>query len=62
MTIAAIIVWAVGKHGLKLEGDPTDFQLKLDGTVLEPQAHLGQVAHGKKEVTFDLVFKIKPQG
>jgi hypothetical protein len=62
VTVAAITEWAVGKDGLNLEGDPSDFQLKLDGEVLAPDNHLGQVARGKKEVTFDLVFKVKPQG
>jgi hypothetical protein len=62
VTIAAIIVWAIGPEGLNLLGDPTDFQLKLDGEVLAPDAHLGQIARGKKEVTLDLVFKVKPQG
>jgi hypothetical protein len=62
VTIAAIIVWAIGPEGLNLQGDPTDFQLKLDGEVLPPDAHLGQIARGKKEVTLDLVFKVKPQG
>ncbi len=62
VTIAAIIVWAIGPHGLNLQGDPTDFQLKLHGEVLAPGTHLGQIAHGKKEVTLDLVFKVKPQG
>lgn len=54
--------WAIGKHGLALQGDPSDFQIKHDGKVLAPGSHLGQAAHGKKSVVLDLVFKIKPQG
>jgi hypothetical protein len=59
-TIEKVTEWAVGQLGLS--EDPSDFQLKHDGKVLAPDSHLGQVAHGKKSVVLDLVFKIKPQG
>lgn len=61
-TIERVTEWAVGKHGLNLDGDPSDYQIKHDGVVLAPGSHLGQAAHGKKSVVLDLVFKIKPQG
>lgn len=61
-TIERVTEWAVGKHGLDLQGDPSDYQIKHDGKVLAPGSHLGQTAHGKKSVVLDLVFKIKPQG
>ncbi len=59
-TIEKVTVWAVEKLGIT--EDPNDFQLKHDGKVLAPDSHLGQVAHDKKSVVLDLVFKIKPQG
>lgn len=62
VTVAHVIRWAIGKDGLDLEGGPADYQLKHKGQVLCPDDHLGQVAHGKKCVEFDLVFKVKPQG
>ncbi len=62
VTIARIIVWAIGKDGLNLEGGPADYQLKYKGHVLSPDLHLGQIARGQKQVELDLVFKIKPQG
>lgn len=61
-TVAKVTVWAIGPDGFKLSGSPADFQLKLEGHVLMPDQHLGQVAHGQKKLTLDLVFKIKPQG
>lgn len=61
-TIERVTEWAVGKDGLDLQGDPSDYQIKHDGKVLAPGSHLGQVAQGKKSVVLDLVFKIKPQG
>jgi hypothetical protein len=61
-TMEKIIVWAISPHELDLKGDPSDFQLKQHGKVLGPGVHLGQVADGKKEVTLDMVFKVKPQG
>lgn len=61
-TIKKLTAWAVGPDGLKLEGQPSDFQLKHDGHVLEPDTHLGQVTHGKKEIHLDVVMKVKAQG
>lgn len=60
--IETVTRWAAGPHGFKLQGDPSDYQLKHDGHILSPDDHLGQVAHGKKHVTLELVFKEKPQG
>ena len=60
--IETVTRWAAGEHGFNLHGDPSDFQLKHDGHVLSPDDHLGQVSHGKKHVTLELVFKVKPQG
>lgn len=61
-TIERITRWAIGPDGLKLEGDPSDYQMKFDGEVLPPETHLGQVPHPHHEVKLDLVFKVKPQG
>jgi hypothetical protein len=61
-TIERITRWAIGPEGLKLEGDPSDYQLKHDGEVLPPDMHLGQVSHPHHKVKLDLVFKVKPQG
>lgn len=61
-TILTLTNWAVGPSGLKLEGTPSDYQLKSSGEVLEPDLHLGQVTHGRKAVEFDLVLKVKAQG
>jgi hypothetical protein len=61
-TIERITRWAIGPEGLKLEGDPSDYQLKHDGEVVPPDMHLGQVPHPDHKVKLDLVFKIKPQG
>lgn len=61
-TVGGIIAWAISSQGLKLEGDPSDFQLKLGNTVLTPDQHLGSIARGQKRVDLSLVFKVKPQG
>jgi hypothetical protein len=61
-TIERITRWAIGPEGLKLEGAPSDYQLKHDGVVLPPDMHLGQIPHPHHKVKLDLVFKIKPQG
>ena len=61
-TIERVIEWAIGSHGFKLDGKSSDFQIKLNGIVLSPDTHLGQIAHREKAVKLDLVFKVKPQG
>ena len=61
-TITKTIAWAFSQKELELEGSPADFQLKHDKKVLSPDLHLGQVAHGAKEISLELVFKVKPQG
>ena len=62
VTMRAIIDWAVSKKGLGLEGDPSDFQLKLANEVQPPERHIGQVVQDRRTVRLALVFKIKPQG
>lgn len=62
ITIAKIIEWAIGSTGFQLEGGVGGFQIKYNGIVEPTDRHLGQVAHGDKKVTLDLVFNIKPQG
>lgn len=59
-TVTKIVRWAVA--AFHLEGDAGDFQLKSGSEILPPGDHLGQIAHGEKEVRFSLVMKIKPQG
>jgi hypothetical protein len=59
-TMEKIVKWAM--KAFDLEGDPSDFQLKLGDDLLPPGLHLGQVAEGKKTVRLALVMKIKPQG
>jgi hypothetical protein len=61
-TVRKIIKWAISPGGLKLEGEPSDFQLKRGPDVLAADQHLGQVAMGAKHVELSLVFKVKPQG
>ena len=61
-TIRSLTVWVVGPDGFNLEGTDSDYQLKHDGTVLEPDLHLGQIAHSLKEINLDLVLKVKAQG
>lgn len=61
-TISAVIAWAISPEALNLEGDPSDFQLKLGKTILTPDQHLGAIAGGKKKVKLTLVFNVKPQG
>jgi hypothetical protein len=61
-TVDRVIKWATGPDGFNLEGDPSDFQLKLGDEVLAPDTHLGQIPHPHHAEKFDLVFKIKPQG
>ncbi len=61
-TIERITRWAIGGDGFKLEGDPSDYQLKHVGEVLPPDTHLGQVPHPHDGVKLSLVFKVKPQG
>src|SRR5262249_3123555 len=61
-TIAKVLAWATGPDGFNLHQPISDFQLKHGEDVLAPDEHLGQVAHGKKEVCLTLVFKVKPQG
>lgn len=62
VTTERIIRWAISNDGFKLEGDPSDYQLKYDGEVLPPDMHLGQVPHQHDRVKLCLVFKVKPQG
>jgi hypothetical protein len=61
-TMQKIIEWAISPRGLGLEGSAADYQLKLGTEILPPDAHLGQIAGGKKHVTLSLVFRVKPQG
>lgn len=61
-TVERVIKWAIGPEGFSLEGDPSDFQLKLGDEILSPGTHLGQLPHPHDAVKLDLVFKIKPQG
>jgi hypothetical protein len=61
-TIAKIIEWAIGPTAFQLEGEAGDFQIKHNGTVEPSDRHLGQIAHGDKKLTLDLVFNFKPQG
>lgn len=62
VTVERIIRWAISPEGFNLEGDPSDFQLKLGEEVLAPDTHLGQIPHPHHAVKLDLVFKVKPQG
>jgi hypothetical protein len=59
-TMERIVRWAI--EAFELQGDPSDFQLKLGDDLLPAGEHLGQVADGKKHVKLSLVMKIKPQG
>lgn len=59
-TMDKIVKWAM--KAFHLEGDPSDFQLKLGEDLRPPGEHLGQIAEGKKTVRLALVMKIKPQG
>lgn len=59
-TMDKIVGWAM--HAFDLEGERSDFQLKLGDDLLPPGLHLGQIAEGKKTVRLALVMKIKPQG
>lgn len=59
-TMDKIVRWAM--KTFHLEGDPSDFQLKLGEDLLPAGEHLGQVVDGKKKVRLALVMKIKPQG
>ncbi len=59
-TMAKVVRWAM--HEFSLQGDPSEFQLKFGETILAPGEHLGQVAHGAKELRLSLVMKIRPQG
>ncbi len=61
-TVGAVIFWAISPAALNLEGDPSDFQLKQDKTVLTPDQHLGSIGRGHKRLELTLVFKVKPQG
>lgn len=61
-TIMKVIEWAIGPTAFQLEGGAGGFQIKHNGIVEPPDRHLGQIAHGDKKVTLDLVFNIKPQG
>ncbi len=61
-TVLRVIKWAIGPKGFRLEGEPSDFELKHDGEVLPPDMHLGQIVRGKKKLKLDLVFKAKHQG
>jgi hypothetical protein len=59
-TVRRVLRWAVDALGL--DGDPSDFQLKLDDELLPPETHLGQIAKSRKVLELALVMKIKPQG
>ncbi len=61
-TIAKVIVWAISPAGLKLEGEPSDFQLKHGADILSPETHVGQLSKHREPVELLLVFKVKPQG
>lgn len=61
-TMERIIRWAAKEKQLNIEAPVEDLQLKLGKEVLPADTHLGQVTQGRKEITFQLVFKIKPQG
>jgi hypothetical protein len=61
-TIARVIIWAISPEGLKLEGEPSDFQLKLGDEILTPETHVGQLSKHREPVRLALVFKVKPQG
>lgn len=61
-TVAKVIVWAISPDGLKLEGEPSDFQLKHGDDILTPETHVGQLSKHRKPVELLLVFKVKPQG
>lgn len=62
-TIRSVIVWAISPKGLNLQGDVCDFQIKLNGELLPPELHVGQLSHHHHEaVRLALVFKVKPQG
>ena len=62
VTIARIIIWAIGKDALNLDSGPADYQIKHNGQVLSSDLHLGQVAGDHKAIELALVFKMKPQG
>jgi len=61
-TVRAVISWAIGLRGFNLDGGPGDFQIKSGQEVVPADVHLGQLAHGSKELVLWLVFKIKQQG
>ena len=61
-TIAKVTKWAIGPHGLAVEGVPTDYQIKFNGEIESPDQHIGQIAHNPSTLCLDLVFKVKPQG
>jgi hypothetical protein len=62
VTIATVTKWAISPKELDLQGEPSDFQLKLGNDVLPPDTHIGQLARCGHELHLALVFKIKPQG
>lgn len=62
VTIGRVTDWAIGPHGLKLEGEASDYQIKHNGHVVPPERHLGQITRGSKTVELELVWKMKPQG
>ncbi|WP_395015323.1 hypothetical protein [Dongia sp.] len=61
-TMERIIRWAIQPNELAVAAPVEDLQLKLGKDVVPADTHLGQVTHGHKAVTFQLVFKVKPQG
>ncbi len=60
VTMNTIVIWAMRE--LRLDGVPSDYQLKYRDQLLPPGDHLGQITHGAKEIKLTLVMKIKPQG
>lgn len=61
-TLRRVIKWAISDKALNLDGEPTDFQLKLGEEILPPDTHVGQLSKRREPVRLSLVFKVKPQG
>lgn len=61
-TLRSVLAWAISPKALGLQGDLSDFQLKLGGELLPLELHIGQLAQGHEPVRLTLVFKVKPQG
>lgn len=61
-TMRRVIKWAISPKAFELDGEPSDFQLKLGDEILPPDTHVGQLTKGRHPVRLALVFKVKPQG